>query len=64
LRNHKIISQEAINFLTSKVWNNLPPKYTPENLQLKETATAANLVYLGVPMTHPMTAETITSYKN
>jgi hypothetical protein len=64
LRNHSLISQEAINFLTDKVWNNLPPIYTPENLRPKENATDANLEHLAMPMIHPTTCETITSYKN
>jgi hypothetical protein len=63
LRNHSLISQEAINFFTNKVWNNLPPIYTPENLRPKENATAANLEHLAMPMIHPTTGETITSYK-
>jgi hypothetical protein len=63
LCNHSLISQEAITFLTNKVWKNLPPIYTPENLRPKENATDANLEYLAMPMIHPTTGETITSYK-
>jgi hypothetical protein len=63
LRNHTIISQQAINFLTNKVWKNSAPFYTPENLRPKETPTAANLEHLAMPMIHPMTGKTITSYK-
>ncbi len=64
LRNHSLISQEAITILTDKVWNNLPPIHTPENLWPKENATDANLEHLVMPMIHPTTGETITSYKN
>ncbi len=32
LRNHNIISQQAMNFLTDKVWNNSPQHFTPKNL--------------------------------
>ena len=39
LRNHNIISQQAINFLTDGVWSNSPQIYTPENLRPKEDAT-------------------------
>jgi hypothetical protein len=63
LRNHSLISQEAINFLTNEVWNNLPPIYTPENLQPKENVMDANLEQLAMPMIHPTTGEMITSYK-
>jgi hypothetical protein len=63
LRNHNIISQQALNFLTNEVWNNSAPSYTPKNLQPKDNATAANLEHLAMPMIHPTTGETITSYK-
>jgi hypothetical protein len=61
LRNHSLISQVAIHFLTNKIWNNSPPIFTPENLRLKETVMAANLEHLVMPMIHPITGETITS---
>jgi hypothetical protein len=57
LRNHNIISQQALNFLTDKVWN------TPKNLRPKDNATAANLEHLAMPMIHPTTGKIITSYK-
>jgi hypothetical protein len=63
LRNHNIISQQAMNFLTDKVWNNSPQHFTPKNLRPKEAATAANLEHLAIPMIHPTTGETISSYK-
>jgi len=63
LHNHNVISQQAINFLTDKVWNNSPQIYTPENLQPKEDATATNLEHLAMPMVHPTTGKTISSYK-
>ncbi len=64
LRNQSLINQEAITFLTDKEWNNSPPIYTPENLWPEENATDANLEHLAMPMIHPTTGETITSYKN
>jgi hypothetical protein len=58
-----VISQQAMNFLTDEVWNNLPQHFTPTNLHPKEDATAANLEHLAMPMIHPTTGETISSYK-
>jgi hypothetical protein len=52
-----------MNFLTDEVWNNSPQHFTPKNLQPKEDATAANLEHLAMPMIHPTTGETISSYK-
>jgi len=43
LRNHNVISQQAMNFLTDEVWNNSPQHFTPANLRPKENAIAANL---------------------
>jgi hypothetical protein len=63
LHNHNIISQQAINFLTDKVWNNLAPIHTPTTLRPKEKATATNLDRFAMPMIHPTTGKTITSYK-
>jgi peptidase E len=63
LRNHNIFSQQAMNFLTDEVWNNSPQHFTPKNLRPKEEATAANLEHLAMPMIHPTTGETISSYK-
>ena len=63
LQNHDVISQQAMNFLTDEVWNNLPQHFTPTNLRPKEEATAANLEHLAMTMIHPTTGETISSYK-
>ncbi len=63
LQNHKVISQQDMNFLTDKVWNNSPQHFAPTNLQPKEKATAANLEHLAMPMIHTTTSETISSYK-
>ena len=52
LRNHNIISQQAINYLTEEVWNNSPRHFTPANLRPKEDATAANLEHLAMPVVH------------
>jgi len=58
-----VISQQAITFLTDKVCNNSPQHFTPTNLRPKEAATAANLEHLAMPIIHPTTGETISSYK-
>jgi hypothetical protein len=63
LRNHNIISQQAINFITDKVWNNSTPIHTPTTLRPKEKATATNLDHFVMPMIPPTTGKTITSYK-
>ena len=63
LQNHNMISQQAITFLTDEVCNNSPQHFTPTNLRPKEAATAANLEHLAMPMIHPTTGETISSYK-
>jgi hypothetical protein len=63
LRNHNIISQQAINFLTNKFWNNSAPIHTPTSLRPKEKATATNLDHFLMPMIHPTTGKTIMSYK-
>jgi hypothetical protein len=52
-----------MNFLTDEVWNNSPQHFTPANLRPKGNAIAANLEHLAMPMVHPMTGETISSYK-
>ena len=49
LRNHNIISQQALNLFTDKVWNNSAPSYMPKNLRPKDNATAANLEHLAMP---------------
>jgi hypothetical protein len=63
LRNHNIISQQSLNFLTNEVWNNSAPSYMPKNLRPKDNVTTANLKHLAMPMIHPTTGKTITSYK-
>jgi hypothetical protein len=53
----------VINFFNDEVWNNSAPIYSADNLWPKETPTAANLEHLAMPMIHPMTGKTTTSYK-
>jgi hypothetical protein len=52
-----------MNVLTDEVWNNSPQHFTPKNLRPTEAATAVNLEHLAMPMIHPTTGETISSYK-
>jgi len=63
LRNHNVISQQAMNFLTDEVWNNSPQHFTPTNLRPNEKATTANLEHLAMPMIHPTMGEMISIYK-
>jgi len=52
-----------MNFLADKVRNNSPQHFAPTNLRPKEEDTAANLEQLAMPMIHPTTGKTISSYK-
>jgi hypothetical protein len=63
LRNHNIISQQALHILANNVWDNSNPNFTPRNLRPKEKTNATNLEHLAMPMVHATTGETITSYK-
>jgi hypothetical protein len=61
-RNSRIISQEAINLiLMDNLKNNTTP-YIPTKL-LPKTATPMNFKHYAMPMVHPVTGETISSYK-
>jgi hypothetical protein len=64
LRNRNIISQEAINFLTKCAWANSPDMYTLTKLSPTSTPTATfDFQQVAVPMVHPKTGKTISSYK-
>jgi hypothetical protein len=64
LRNGNIISQEAINFLTECVWANSSDRYIPTKLHPTSMPTATfNFQQVAMPMVHPKTGETISSYK-
>jgi hypothetical protein len=60
LRQHNLISQEAINILTEYVWSTLPDSFTPHKLKPQR---GFNLNQVAMPMVHPSTGETISSYK-
>jgi hypothetical protein len=61
-RNSRIISQEAINFLLLDDLENDTTPYIPTRL-LPTTATTTNFEHYAMPMVHPVTGETILSYK-
>jgi hypothetical protein len=63
VRHSNLISQEAINFLTDCVWNNSPDIYTPTKLKSTTAPTCLDLQQIALPMVHPTTGETISSYK-
>jgi hypothetical protein len=61
-RNSRIISQEAINLLLLDDIDNGTTPYIPIKL-LPTTATTTNFEHYAMPMVHPVTGETISSYK-
>jgi hypothetical protein len=63
LQHNNIISQEAINFLTNCIWENLPDIYTPTKLMPTSTLTCLDHKQVAISMVHPITGETISSYK-
>ncbi len=64
IRLRNIISQEAINFLTECVWANSPDIYMPTKLRPDTGTTASfDFQHITMPMVHPTTGETISSYK-
>jgi hypothetical protein len=58
-----MISQEAINFLTKCVWAKSPDIFAPSKLKSKTTLTCLGFEHVAMPMVHPTTGETISSYK-
>jgi hypothetical protein len=58
-----IISQEAINFLTDSIWANSPDIYMPTKHMPTLLPTCLNHEQVAMPMVHPITGETISSYK-
>ncbi len=61
-RNSRIISQEAINLLLTDDINNNLTNFTPLKLQ-PQPVHQRNYVHYAMPMVHPITGKTITSYK-
>ena len=62
MQNARMIRQEAINNLLMDDLNNDLTNYTPDNLRPKVTPSIA-FEHLEMPMVHPVTGETISSYK-
>ena len=68
LRNLALISQEALNLITSKTWGNshvvftLTPLGTPPQ-EPPATVTPSNIKNLCALITHPVSGKLITSYK-
>ena len=62
-RSRPLISQEAINFLTECVWANSPDIFTPNKLKPKHAPACPDLEQIAMPMVHPVTGETISSFK-
>ena len=64
VRAHKLISQEAINFLTNCIWSHSPDIFTPNKLKPTHAPSCLDYKQVAMPMVHPTTGETISSYKN
>lgn len=62
LQNNRIISQMAMNMLLLDNLNNNQTPFTPTKL-LPPPAPPMNLEHYAMPMVHPVTGETISSYK-
>jgi hypothetical protein len=63
LRNTNFISLEAINFLTGCVWKNSPDISTPTKLKTKSAPSCLDFAQVAMPMLHPKTGKSISSYK-
>jgi hypothetical protein len=63
LQHNNIISQEAINFLSGCILANSPDIYMPTKLMPTSVPTCLNHKQVAMPMVHPITGETISSYK-
>jgi hypothetical protein len=63
LQRHNMISQEAINFLSECVWANSPDIFKPSKLHPTAAPTCLDLKQVAMPMVHPTTGDTISSYK-
>jgi hypothetical protein len=63
LQNSNAISQEAINFLTKCIWAKSPDIFTPNKLMPAAMPTCLDFEQVAMPMVHPVTGKTISSYK-
>jgi hypothetical protein len=58
-----MISQEAIKFVTKFVWANSPDIFSPTKLTLNTAPSCLDFSQVAMPMVHPTTGKTISSYK-
>jgi hypothetical protein len=64
MQNSNVISQEGINFLNKCIWAKSPNIFTPKKLMPAATPTYLDFfVQVVMPMVHPVTGKTISSYK-
>ncbi len=63
IQNRNFISQEAIDFLTECIWANSPNVFTPSKLRSNSAPSCLDFTQVAMPMVHPTTGETISSYK-
>ena len=63
LQNSNAISQEAINFLTKCIWAKSPDIFTLNKLMPAATPTCLDFEQVAMPVVHPVTGKTISSYK-
>ena len=64
-RSPRIISQEAVNFVTTGVWNDPASTFLPRCFQpkMEEEATMLDMEHFCAPVVHPKTGEVITKYQ-
>ena len=63
ISNSPIISWEAINSLTKCVWAKSSNIFMPKNLMPTSTPMCLNYVQVVMPMVHPITGKSISTYK-
>jgi hypothetical protein len=63
IQHDPLISQEAINFLTECVWAKSPNIFTLATFLPKSTPTCFEFKQVAMPMVHPTTGKTSSSYK-
>ena len=63
-RTPRMITQEAINIITTRVWNKSPAAFLPRHLQVEEDKlnNEIDIEEFCAPVTHPTTGEVTTKY--
>ncbi len=64
LRQHRIISQKTISFLTKCIWANVQDVCTPTKLNSKSVPSCLDFAQAAMPLVHPMTGKTIKCLMN